>query len=200
MARHRAGTPTNDGRRPNLVRGVTASNLPVAAHPGPGHVLLPLPSQHYAARDRPLSALIVDPAGRGPTAPGKKKVFESSRRWDYDRRGIWEPITIEKSWNEAKPRRRDVRRGRGFKRASSPDNSSINDQVRPRTEPDPCRPTRDQGQGGPEHLLGTIHAAYVPITYDFRRSTLRIENAGRQFRTSAGPERHRPEGRVAGGP
>jgi hypothetical protein len=129
--------------------------------------------------------LIVDPPGVDPTKPGKKKVFdEQPDSWDYDVEAIWAPITIEKRWHKLNHAAGMCGEDAGLN-VLKPDYFIINDQGQAKDgSPITAPNVAVKAKAGQNILIRTIHAAYVPITYDFGSlDPLVIENDGRPFRT-----------------
>jgi len=130
-------------------------------------------------------ALIVDPPGVDPNAPGKKKVFGAQPdSWDYDVEAIWAPITIEKRWHELNHAAGMCGEDAGLN-VLKPDYFIINDQGQAKDgSPITAPHVAVTAKAGQNILIRTIHAAYVPITYDFGSlDPYVIENDGRPFRT-----------------
>ena len=129
--------------------------------------------------------LIVDPPGVDPTKPGKKKVFEEQPdSWDYDVEAIWAPITIEKRWHKLNHAAGMCGEDVGLN-VLKPDYFLINDQGQAKDgSPITAPNVAVRAKAGQNILIRTIHAAYVPTTYDFGSlDPLVIENDGRPFRT-----------------
>src|SRR3954470_6405095 len=134
--------------------------------------------------------------GAAPAAPGKKKVFsEQPDSWDYDVEAIWAPITIEKRWHELNHAAGMCGEDAGLN-VLKPDYFLINDQGQAKDgSPITAPNVAVKAKAGQNIIIRTIHAAYVPITYDFGSlDALVIENDGRPFRPGIDLTGRSPQG------
>src|SRR5947209_694243 len=142
--------------------------------------------------------LIVDPPGQDPAAPGRKKVFaDQPDAWDYDVEAIWAPQTIERRWHFLNHAAGLCGEDAGLN-VLKPDYFLINDQGQaadgsPITAPN----VAIKAKAGDNVLIRTIHAAYVPVTYDFGSlDAMVIENDGRPLRTKMDLSGLQPRGEM----
>jgi len=146
--------------------------------------------------------LIVDPIGVDRAGPGPYKLFEGQPdEWDYDVEAIWAPITIEKRWHDLNHAAGMCGEDAGLN-VLKPDYFIINDQGQAADgSPITADHVAIKAKVGQNILIRTIHAAYVPITYDFGSlDPLIIENDGRPFRTEMDLSGLTPKGEMIGIP
>jgi plastocyanin len=146
--------------------------------------------------------LIVDPPGVDPTKPGPKKLFaEQPDAWDYDVEAIWAPTSIERRWHFLNHAAGMCGEDAGLN-ILKPDYFLINDQGQAKDGTPISAPNvAIKAKAGDNILIRTIHAAYVPITYDFfSLDPLLIENDGRPFRENIDLTGRHPQGPLIGIP
>ncbi len=142
--------------------------------------------------------LIVDPPGVDPNSPGPKKVFaDQPDEWDYDVEAIWAPQTIERRWHFLNHAAGMCGEDAGLN-VLKPDYFLINDQGQAKDgSPITAPHVAIKAKAGQTILLRTIHAAYVPITYDFGAlDPLLIEQDGRPLRTKMDLSGRSPQGEM----